>query len=96
MMQVSNLLIKAALFALLVPGVVVRLPQGGSFEQQLLVHAAVFALLNYVIYMGFTRYQEWFMNPDSKVIPPCPPGYAHCGSGDCRLKTDVHSPCNDY
>jgi hypothetical protein len=95
-MQVSNLLIKSALFAALVPGVLLRLPKDGSFKQQALVHSAVFAILNYFIYMYFTRFQEWFLNPDSRVIPPCPPEYEHCGSGDCRLKTDVHSPCNDY
>jgi hypothetical protein len=38
-------------------------------------------------------YLERFENPSTKPIPPCPPDYVHCGSGDCRLKTDIYNPC---
>jgi hypothetical protein len=91
-MQVSNLIIKAALFAVLVPGILLRLPKDGSFKQQAAVHAAVFAILNYVVYMYFTRYQEWFLNPDTRVLPPCPPGSDRTHTGDCRMKGEGEAP----
>jgi len=50
-----------------------------------IVLIAVVAVLNY--------FREGFDNPNTKIIPPCPPGYKHCRSGDCRLASDVLNPC---
>lgn len=89
-----NLLLKAILFITLVPGVVLRLPKGASLEQQAIVHGLVFALTNYLVYMYVRPMLERFDNPDSRIIPDCPLGYVHCGSGDCKLKSDIHNPCH--
>ena len=89
-----NLLLKAILFALLVPGVHLTIPPGASLRKQAVIHGVVFAVANYFVYMYVRPLLEGFENPDTRVNPPCPPGYERCPSGDCRLKTDVHSPCS--
>ncbi len=81
-----NILLKAALFAVLVPGVVLSLPEGGTLQQKALVHGLVFAVLNYVVYVYVRPMLERFENPDTKVLPPCPPGSDRVGAGDCRMK----------
>jgi hypothetical protein len=51
-----KLLLNALLFALLVPGVLVTLPPGGSRMTVLAVHAVVFALVSsYAMRMMFPR-----------------------------------------
>ena len=80
-----NLLIKSALFIALVPGVLVRIPQGASHLTQALVHGVVFAVLNWVLYMYVIRGVENFDMPDSRVLPPCPAGSVRHGK-DCRMK----------
>lgn len=88
-----NLLLKAILFALLVPGVHLTIPPGASLREQAVIHGVVFAIANYFVYMYVRPLLERFENPDTRVNPQCPAGYERCPSGDCRLKTDVHSPC---
>ena len=80
-----NILIKSALFIALVPGVLVRIPQGSSYLTQALVHGVVFAVLNWVLYMYVIRGIENFDMPDSKVLPPCPAGSVRHVK-DCRMK----------
>jgi hypothetical protein len=49
------------------------------------------------LYLAYTYLRpmlEGFSNPDTRADQPCPPGYVKCPSGDCKLKTDVHSPCH--
>jgi hypothetical protein len=36
---------------------------------------------------------ERFDNPDTKVLPPCPPGSVRHGK-DCRMKGEGESPQN--
>ncbi len=81
-----NILLKAALFAVLVPGVVLSLPEGASLQQKAIVHGLVFAVLNYLIYVYVRPMLERFENPNTKVLPPCPPGSDRVGAGDCRMK----------
>jgi hypothetical protein len=50
-------------------------------------------ILLVIAYHGIRNMIEGFDNPSTKPIPPCPPDYVHCGSGDCRLKTDIYNPC---
>lgn len=50
----------------------------------------------YFAYMYVLPMLERFSNPDTRVNPPCPSGYERCPSGDCRLKTEVHSTCPPY
>lgn len=81
-----NILLKAALFVALIPGVVVSLPEGGTLQQKAIVHGLVFAVLNYLVYVYVRPMLERFENPDTKVLPPCPPGSDRVGAGDCRMK----------
>jgi hypothetical protein len=89
-----NVLMKALIFMLLVPGVHLTIPPGASLREQALIHGAVFAVVNHLAYNYLLPMLERFENPDSRVKQPCPPGYDMCPSGDCRLASDVHSPCN--
>lgn len=86
-----NLLIKSALFIALVPGVFLRIPQGASPLTQALVHGVVFAVVNWFLYMYVIRGMENFDMPDSKPLPPCPPGSVRRGK-DCRMKGEGESP----
>ena len=86
-----NLLIKSALFIALVPGVLVRIPQGASPLTQALVHGVVFAIVNWFLYMYVIRDIESFDMPDSKVLPPCPAGSERHGK-DCRMKGEGEAP----
>jgi hypothetical protein len=81
-----NVLLKAILFMLLVPGVHLSIPPGGSLREKALIHGAVFAVVNYYIYMHVRPMLERFDNPDTRVLPECPPGSERQGSGDCRMK----------
>lgn len=89
-----NVVLKSLLFVVLLPGVVISLPQGGSLVQKALVHGVIFAILNHLVYFYVRPLLERFENPDTRINPECPLGYIQCASGDCRLKTDVHSPCS--
>jgi hypothetical protein len=86
-----NLLIKSALFIALVPGVILRIPQGASPLTQALVHGIVFALVNWYLYKYVISQYENFEMPDSRVLPPCPPGSVRHGK-DCRMKGEGEAP----
>ena len=78
---------------ILVPGVHLSIPPGGSLREQALLHGLVFAVVNYYVYLYIRPMLEGFGNPDTRVSAPCPPGYKQCGSGDCVLAGDKHGPC---
>lgn len=86
-------LIYLALFFVLVPGVLVRIPAHGSLQMQAGVHALVFAVATYLVHQYVLPSLERFDNPSTKVDPPCPSGYKQCPSGDCVLASDVHTAC---
>ena len=86
-----NLLIKSALFIALVPGVLLRIPQGGSLLTQSLVHGAVFAVTNWILYKYVISQYENFEMPDSRPLPPCPAGSERHGK-DCRMKGEGQAP----
>lgn len=87
----QNLLIKSALFVALVPGVLLRIPQGSSLLTQSLVHGVVFAVVNWFVYMYIIKNIEGLEMPDSRPLPPCPPGSVRDGK-DCRMKGEGESP----
>lgn len=70
---------------------VFSIPISGSKVQQILVRGIVFVIARYTLQQYFMN--EGMKNPDTHVIPPCPPGYEQCRSGDCRLASEVHSFC---
>lgn len=79
-----NLLLKAILFILLVPGVRLNLP--GSLKEQAAIASVIFAVANYFVYRYIRPMLERFDNPNTKILPPCPPGSDRVGAGDCRMK----------
>ncbi len=81
-----NVLLKVITFVLLVPGILLRIPPGGSLTEQALVHGLVFGVVNYYIYLYVRPMLERFDNPDTRVLPPCPPGSERQSGGDCRMK----------
>lgn len=54
---------------------------------------AIALIILVLTYFFAKKMFEGFDNPSTKITPPCPPDYVHCGSGDCRLKTDIYNPC---
>jgi len=90
----ANILLKALLFAVLVPSVSFSLVEG-SLGQQALVHGVIFAIVNHYVYLYVTPILERFdtFHPDSKVDQPCPPNSEKCPSGDCKLKGDIYGLC---
>lgn len=90
-MEWVNLLLKAILFMLLVPGVHLSIPPGASLREQALIHGVVFAVVNYYVYLYIRPLLERFDNPDTRVLPPCPPGSVRHGK-DCRMKGEGEAP----
>jgi len=88
-----NILLKAILFALLVPGGYITFPLDGSLRKQALVHGLVFAVANYFVYLYVRPMLEGFENPSTKVDQPCPPNSVKCPSGDCKLTNDIYGIC---
>jgi hypothetical protein len=87
-----NILLKAILFMLMVPGVHFSIPPGGSLREKAIIHGVVFAVLNYFVYMYIRPLLERFDNPDTKVDQPCPHGSKKGKDGECVLEGDVHNP----
>jgi len=88
-----NILLKAILFALLVPGGYIPFTIEGSLRKQALVHGLVFAVVNYFVYLYVRPMLEGFENPSTKVDQPCPPNSVKCPSGDCKLANDIYGIC---
>lgn len=90
-----NILLKALLFAVLVPGVSLSLLPKASLREQALLHGVVFAVVNHFVYLYIRPMLEGFdtFHPDSKVDHPCPPNSEKCPSGDCKLKDDIYGLC---
>lgn len=86
-----NILLKAILFMLLVPGVHLNIPPGGSLLEKAVIHGVVFAVANYFVYLYIRPMLERFDNPDTRVLPPCPPGSVRHGK-DCRMKGEGEAP----
>jgi hypothetical protein len=89
-----NILLKAIIFAILVPGVSISIPLGTSLREKALVHGLVFAIVNFLVYKYVRPALEMFDNPNTKTDHPCPPNSVKCPSGDCRLKTDLYGLCS--
>jgi len=87
-----NILLKAILFMLFVPGVHLNIPPGGSLHEKAIIHGVVFAVVNYFVYIYIRPLLERFENPDTKVDQPCPHGSVKGKNGDCMMKGDVHNP----
>jgi hypothetical protein len=73
-MQMLMTLFTAALFFVLTPGILVRLPEGGSKYMVALVHAVLFALLYH-----FTHKLVYTMLYGEGFEAPYSPFYMNCG-----------------
>ena len=78
-MDIGSLLISTMLFALFVPGVVMRIPKGGSAGTVLVVHALLFAITASIAMMLYWGVREGFGN----YGPMCPNGYRQTEDGGC-------------
>ena len=88
-----NILLKAILFALLVPGGYISFPLEGSLSKKALIHGVIFAVANYFVYLYVRPMLETFENPSTKIDQPCPPNSVKCPSGDCKLANDIYGIC---
>lgn len=70
-MEIGSTLISIALFVAFVPGVVTRIPKGGSSATVLVVHALLFALTASFVMKLYWGAREHFGN----YGPTCPNGY---------------------
>jgi hypothetical protein len=87
----ENILLKAILFMIMVPGVHLSIPPRASLKEQAIIHGVIFAVLNYYVYLYVRPMLERFDNPDTKVLPPCPEGSVRHGL-DCRMKGEGEAP----
>ena len=85
-----NILLKALLFILLVPGVHFNVP--GTLPEKALILGVFFAVLNWLSYKYLRPALEGFDNPDTRIDPPSPSGSVKGKNGDCRIQSDVHGP----
>lgn len=78
-MDLVSSIITAALFVAFVPGVLTRIPPGGTKATVLVVHAALFSLVTSLVMHFYWRWREGFGNYGEV----CPNGYRKTESGDC-------------
>jgi len=83
-MNIIKTLYIIALFVLLTPGILLRLPPKGSLLTVAIVHGLVFALVFHVTYRIVCKLSEAFANP----LPPEP-----CPDGLVRVTKEGHSFC---
>ena len=78
-MDLISVVLGALVFAALVPGVIVRLPPGGSKTTVLVVHALLFAVVSTLVMKWYWAGREHMGNYGQE----CPNGYAMVGDGNC-------------
>lgn len=78
-MEVGSSVISVILFVVFVPGVLFRLPVGGSRATVLVVHALLFAVTATVVMGIYWSYREKFGN----FGPKCPNGFRMTEDGGC-------------
>jgi len=78
-MELGSTIISILLFAAFVPGVVTRIPKGGSTITVLVVHAILFSITASLAMKVYWGARERFGN----YGPTCPNGYKLTEGGDC-------------
>ena len=78
-MDLVSSIIGAVLFVAFVPGILTRIPPGGTKATVLVVHAILFSLVTSFVMHVYWRWREGFGNYGEI----CPNGYAKTESGDC-------------
>lgn len=86
-MDVVSLVLSALLFAAFVPGVLVKLPPGGSPAVVLVVHAVLFATVTSLVMKYYWTTIKGFVERFGNYGPTCPngyvPGISQSGAPDC-------------
>jgi hypothetical protein len=78
-MDLISSIIAAVLFVAFVPGVLTRIPPGGTKATVLVVHAILFSVVTSVVMYVYWHSRERFGN----YGPTCPNGYKATEGGDC-------------
>lgn len=78
-MELISSILAAILFVAFVPGVLTRIPPGGTKATVLLVHAVLFSVVTSVVMYLYWNGRERFGN----YGPTCPNGYKATEGGDC-------------
>jgi hypothetical protein len=78
-MDLISSIIAAVLFVAFVPGVLTRIPPGGTKATVLVVHAVLFSLVTSAVMYVYWNCLERFGNYGDV----CPNGYNKTESGDC-------------
>lgn len=78
-MDLVSSVISVILFVVFVPGVVFRMPAGGSKATVLVTHAVLFAVTASVVMSIYWSYREHFGN----FGPTCPNGFGPTEDGGC-------------
>jgi hypothetical protein len=78
-MDLISSLLAAMLFVAFVPGVLTRIPPGGTKATVLVVHAILFSLVTSAVMYMYWGWREGFGNYGEV----CPNGYLKTESGDC-------------
>jgi hypothetical protein len=78
-MEVGSFVISVLLFAAFVPGVLTRIPPGGTKATVLVVHAVLFAITVSVVMTIYWGMRERFGNYGAV----CPNGFRMTEGGDC-------------
>jgi hypothetical protein len=78
-MDLVSSVLSVILFVAFVPGVIVRIPSGGSRLTVLLTHAVLFAVAASVVMSIYWSYREKFGNFGRK----CPNGFTMTEDGGC-------------
>ena len=78
-MELVSSIIAAVLFVAFVPGILTRIPPGGTKATVLVVHAVLFSVVTSVVMYFYWNARERFGN----YGPKCPNGYKATDSGDC-------------
>jgi len=78
-MDLISIILGALVFAGLVPGVLVRLPPGGSKTTVIIVHAILFAVVSTIVMKMYWMGREHMGNYGQT----CPNGYSMKEDGNC-------------
>ena len=78
-MDLISSIIAAVLFVAFVPGVLTRIPPGGTKATVLVVHAILFSVVTSAVMYVYWHSRERFGN----YGPTCPNGYKATEGGDC-------------
>lgn len=78
-MDLISSILAAILFVAFVPGVLTRIPPGGTKATVLVVHAILFSVVTSAVMYFYWHGRERFGN----YGPTCPNGYKATEGGDC-------------